>query len=119
MALADPQSVTIGTAVSMPRTITDRQSAQYAASDGSSSLVISHLTPRGRRRSLVKVTRKKITTDPLTDVKSEISASINITLDRPAAGFTEAELLELCTGSFGWGSASTNANFKKVIGMES
>lgn len=119
MALADPQSVTLGTAVSLPRTLTDKQSAEYTSADGTAALTISHQVVRGRRRSLIKVGRKKVTTDPLTDVKSEIGAVINISIDRPVVGFTEAELLELCTGSFGWGSASTNANFKKILGMES
>jgi len=119
MSLADPQSLTVGTAVTLPRTSTGNTSAEYTNADGSISLLVSHQVVRGRRRSLVKATRKKVSTDPLTDVKSEIGTVINISIDRPAVGFTEAELIELCTGAFGWSTAGTNANLKKVLGLES
>ena len=118
MALADPQSITVGSAVSLPRTLTDKQSAEYTSADGTVSLLVSHQSVKGRRRSLVKAKRKKVTTDPLTDNKSEIGAVINISIDRPN-GFTEAELVELCTGAFTWNTAGTNANLKKVLGFES
>ncbi len=119
MALADPQSVTLGSAVTLPRTITDKMSAQYTSADGTTQLLVSHQIVKGRRRSLVKIGRKKVSTDVLTDVKSEITAGISVSIDRPAVGFTEAELLELLSGFNTWGSASTNANFKKVLGIES
>ena len=119
MALADPQSVTIGSAISLPRTVTDKQSATYMSGDGVVNLVVNHSLPKARRRSFTRVQRKKVTTDPLTDVKSEIGAAISITIDRPAVGFTEAELIELVTGAFGWFTAGTNANLKKVLGLES
>lgn len=119
MALADPQSITVGTAVTLPRTVTGETSAQYASADGTVSLLVSHQLTRGRRRTLIKASRKKVSTDPLTDVKSEIGAVINISIDRPSVGFTEAELVELCTGAFTWNTASTNANLKKVLGLES
>lgn len=119
MALADPQSVTLGSAVSLPRTTTGNTSAEYTSADGAASLLVSHQVVKGRRRSLIKVTRKKVSTDPLTDVKSEIGAVINISIDRPGVGFTEGELIELATGAFTWNTASTNANLKKVLGLES
>jgi len=119
MALADPQSVTIGTAVSMPRVRTGESSATYGAADGTSDLTVTHQVAKGRRRSLIRVSRRKVSTDVLTDTKSEIGAVVNISIDRPGVGFTEAELLELVSGAFGWGTASTNANLKKVLGLES
>jgi len=119
MALADPQTMTVGSAVTLPRTVTDNTAATYTSADGAVSLLVSHQAKNGRRRSLIKGSRKKVSTDPLTDVKSEIGSVINISIDRPAVGFTEAELLELISGVFGWGTASTNANLKKVLGLES
>lgn len=119
MALADPQSVTLGSAISHPRTRTDATSAEYTSADGTSSLLVSHQVAKGRRRSLIKITRKKVSTDVLTDMKSEIGAVINISIDRPGVGFTEAELIELFSGANTWASASTNANLKKVLGLES
>lgn len=123
MAFADPQSVTLGSAISLPRVTTGANDASYKSADGNTTLNIAHTryVRRGesRIRSLVKVERRKISTDVLTDVKSYISAPINITIDRPEVGFTEAELLELVTGSSTWLTASTNANAKKVLGTES
>lgn len=119
MSLADPQSLTVGSAVSLPRTTTGEKSAEYTSADGTIGLLVSHQIVRGRRRTLIKASRKKVSTDVLTDVKSEIGAVINISIDRPNVGFTEAELIELCTGATTWMTASTNANLKKVLGLES
>lgn len=123
MAFSDPQSVTLGSAISLPRTVTGTMNADYKSADGNTTLSIAHTryTRRGetRIRSLVKVTRRKISTDVLTDVKSYIEAPINVTIDRPEVGFTEAELLELVTGVSTWLTASTNANAKKVLVTES
>ncbi len=119
MALADPQSMTVGTLQSLPRTTTGSTQAEYSTADGTLKLLVSHQQTKGRRRSLVKSNRSKVSTNVLTDVKSEISAGINISIDRPAVGFTETELIELVTGAFGWLTAGTNANLKKVLGLES
>lgn len=119
MALADPQSVTTDVAYTLPRIKTGDTSAEYATSDGTKSLLVSHQVVRGRRRSLIKVQTKKVSTDPLTDVKSEIGAVVNISIDRPSVGFTETELLQLVKGAFTWGTASTDANLKKTLGLES
>lgn len=112
MALADPQSMTVGSAVSLPRIQTGDTSAVYATADGTIDLTVSHQVSKGRRRSLIRASRRKVSTDVLTDVKSEIGAAVNISIDRPSVGFTETELLELLTGAFGWGTATTNANLK-------
>lgn len=119
MALADPQSMTVGTAQTLARTNTGSTSAEYTNSDGTVSLLVSHQVVKGRRRSLIKATKKKVSTDVLTDVKSEIGTVVNISIDRPGVGFTETELIELATGAFTWATASTNANLKKVLGLES
>lgn len=119
MALADPQSVTTDSAKSLARVVTGDMSASYLVSDGTLELFVSHQQPRGSRRTLVKLTQKKVSTDPLTDVKSEIQAQAYLTLVRPNVGFSEAELIQLVTGLFGWHTATTNANLKKVIGLES
>lgn len=119
MALADPQSITLGSAVSLPRIHTGDMSAQYVAADGTASILVSHVVKSARKRSLVRADRKKVSANVLTDVKSEIAAVVNISIDRPVTGFTEAELIELVTGAFSWLTAGTNANLKKVLGLES
>lgn len=119
MALADPQSVTIGSAVSLARVLTGEQNATYLSADGTKSLTVSHRITRGRRTTLVRIGSKKISTDVLTDTKSEIEAVMNITFNRPNVGFAEAELIELATGGTTWLSAGTFANTKRVLALES
>lgn len=121
MALADPQSVTVGTATSLPRVITDNMAATYRNLDGSIVLDVSHQEVRNtkRLRTRVRVLRKKVTVNPLSDVKSEIDSAVTVVIDRNNAGWTETELIELITGVSGWLTAGTNANAKKVLGLES
>lgn len=119
MALADPQSFTTDSAKTLNRTVTGNTSATYATDDGVLELFVSHQTPKGSRKTLVKATLKKVSTDPLTDVKSEIQAQAYLVMLRPNVGFTEAELIQLATGLFTWNTASTNANLKKVLGLQS
>jgi hypothetical protein len=123
MGLADPQSVTLGSAISLPRVVTGATNATYRAADGLAAMEVTQTSfirkGEPRSRSLVKVTRRKISTDVLTDVKSYIDATIYVTFDRPDIGFTEAELIELLTGVNTNLTASTNANLKKVLGRES
>jgi hypothetical protein len=119
MALADPQSFTTDSAKQLNRVVTGDTSATYLTSDGTLELFVSHQTPKGSRRTLVKSTLKKVSSDPLTDVKSEIQAQAYLTIVRPNVGFTEAELIQLATGLFTWNTTGTNANLKKVLGLES
>lgn len=119
MALSDPQSVTVGSVTSLPRITQGANSNEYASADGGLTLLVSHQVGKGRRRSLVKIMRKKISTDVLTDVKTYVTSSINISFDRPEVAFTEAELVELVTGATTWLTASTNANAKAVLGLQS
>lgn len=119
MALSDPQTVTIGSSQTLARILTGAQNASYQSADGAFFVNVSHEVTKTRKRSLVQVGRKTITTDALSDLKSEIVAKLNLTFDRPLAGFTEAELLELLTGANTWLSASTNAIAKKVLALES
>lgn len=120
MALSDPQTVTVGTAQTLARILTDTSAATYQSADGIFALKVSHQVTRTRKRSLVEISRKKIAADPLvTTVNVEYSAVLRIVFDRPIVGFTEAELLEPLTGISTWLSASTNANAKKVLALES
>ena len=61
MALTDPQSVTLGSAISLPRITTGPNSAEYKSADGMATMFISHsrFVRRGERRirSLVRVER--------------------------------------------------------------
>lgn len=119
MALPDPQSITLSAAVSLPRVQTDPMASMYMAADKTAQLQVRQATPKNRRRTYLQLSRRKISTDVLTDVKSYISASISVSIDRPEVGFTESELIELVTGITTWLTESANAKSKRVLGLES
>lgn len=59
----------------------------FTSLDGSVILEIRQKSTRSRKRSEFVLTLRKIATDPLTAVTSEISASLGIYVDQPKVGF--------------------------------
>lgn len=120
MALADPQSITISGVVStLPRVETNPTSSVYRKPDGVLALEVNQSDGPRVVSSLYRLTTNKITTDPLSDLKSRISANAYIVVRRPKAGFTETELVDLVKGLVDSLSASTYAQLKKLLGLES
>lgn len=119
MALADPQSVTIGSATTpLPRVSSGQNTAGYMSADSAINLTVSHTYGR-RTRRVVKVTTAKITTDPLiTGQNVRVSASAHVVLDVPPSGFTATEQKDLLLALATWLSASTGANATKLVGGE-
>jgi hypothetical protein len=69
---------------------------------------------------MARLDLSKLTTDPFDETqKVEVSASVYLVLDRPLAGFTNAELKLLVEGLTTFLTASTGANIKKLIASES
>lgn len=119
MAYADPQSVTIGSALSLARTGQGIDSGTFTKDDGTAQLLISHSNGR-RRRHTARVNFSKVVADPLvTGTNLRVSASAYIVLDVPINGFTVAEQVQIITGLTTWLTASTNANATKLVGGES
>jgi hypothetical protein len=116
----DPQSVTIGSALSLPRVGISGNSGSFLKDDGTAGLSVAHSTSKSnRRRSTVRVDFSKIAADPLlTGTNLRLSASVYIVLDRPINGFTVAEQVQIITGLTTWLTASTNANATKFAGSE-
>lgn len=121
MALADPQSVTIGSAVSLPRTGSGLNAGAFTSSDGNAKLEISHQFSRNSRvRRTARLTHRKIAADPLAaDRNLEYSMTTYVVFDVPLVGYTVAEAVQVGTGLTTWLTASTNANMTKVLGGES
>lgn len=121
MALADPQSVTIGSALSLPRTSSGLNLGAFTKDDGNAKLEISHqFTPRARVRRTVRLTHRKIAADPLVAAQNlQYSATAYVVFDVPLVGYTVAEATQVGTGLTTWLTASTNANLIKVLGGES
>lgn len=121
MALADPQSITIGTtpgAVSLPRTSTGVNSSVYTSADSTTKESISHQYGK-RNRHLVRVDFSKVAPDPFqTDVNQRFSMSAYVVIDAPADGFSVAEQKDVVTGLLSQLTASSGALITKVIGGE-
>lgn len=115
---ADPQSITVnGVAHSLPRIAVGDLSASYEQNDGTFHLDISHqVTKQDRVRSLVRVSQKKVVTDPLNSVNDYDNLTLTFTLDRPSYGFSQTETEQLVAGLVAW---LTTGNVDKLYGRES
>jgi hypothetical protein len=120
MAFADPQSIKIeGATTSLPRISTGGMASEYASEDGALSLKIS--TTNGRRkRQVVRLDQTKITDDPFNDsLNVTVGESVYLVVDRPIAGFTNAQALKAVEGFVELLSASTFSAVKKMLASES
>ncbi|DAD50408.1 coat protein [ssRNA phage Zoerhiza.2_25] len=119
MALADPQSVTIGAATTpLPRVSTGANTSAYQSADSTVQLTASHSYGKRNRRT-ARVTSTKITVDPLlTNVNVRVSASAYVVIDVPPSGFSAVEQKDLLLSIATWLSASSGANAVKLIGGE-
>jgi hypothetical protein len=120
MAFSDPQSIDPGTgAVSLPRIpASSPGTGEFLNADGTLLMSVRH--NRGKRiSSSVQVRLSKLVSDPLrpADYKP-VDASVTIAVNKPLQGFTAAELLSLLNGTIANLAASTDANKKKLLGLE-
>ena len=118
MALADPQSITIGgTATSLPRTDGPNPGI-FMSADGTTTMRVIPVNGKRHRRT-VRVDFTKIAADPLTAVNKRVSGSVYVVVDFPVDGFTQTELVDQVKALSDWLTASTNANTIKVLNSES
>lgn len=122
MALADPQSVTIGTApgaVSLPRTGLDMTEGAFMSSDANTKFAVSHQYNK-RKRHLVRLDFQKIAADPLVSSTNVIyGMSAYIVIDVPLTGFTVSEQKDVVGALAGYITAGSYANIIKILGGES
>lgn len=75
----------------------------FETADGIYKAEIRQKSTKARKRHEIVVTKRKIATDPLTAVLSEVSASAGFFVDEPKIGFTDEELHDLArTIVMGW-----------------
>ncbi len=118
MAYTDPQSVTIGSAYSLPRTGSGINSGTFSDSTGVAKLSVAHQYGKRTRRT-ARVDFSKIAADPLISSQNiRHSASVYLVIDTPITGFTVAEQVQIITGLTTWLTATTNANATKLAGGE-
>lgn len=121
MALADPQSVTIGgVANSLPRTGAGIDNAVYTKDDHTVRLRVTHSPGKTRTRRSVRLDFSKIAADPLlAGVNREASMSAFVNIDVPNVGLTVTEQKDVVAGLVAALTASSNALLIKIIGGES
>jgi hypothetical protein len=116
---ADPQSLTIGTALSLPRIGTGLNTGVFQTSDGLVKYSVSHVNGK-RNRHTARVDLAKVAADPLNAAQNlRYSMSGYFVLDVPPVGFSVTEQINLITGLTGNMAAATNANWTKFVGGES
>lgn len=113
---AEPQNITIsaGSRVTT-RVLTGSEVGRFIAPERDTVIEVSH-SAKNRLRSVVKLQTKKFSADPTVPaVRDQV---IQLTINRPNVGFSEAETLADVKGLLSWLSAGTDANLKKFIGGE-
>lgn len=116
---ADPQSLTIGSALSLPRIGTGLNTGVFQTSDGLVKYTLSHVLGK-RNRHTARVDLAKVAADPLNAAQNlRYSMSGYVVLDVPPVGFSVTEVINMITGLTGNMAASTNANWTKFVGGES
>lgn len=121
MAFLDPQTVTVdGTANSLGRVLTGTNIGKFINTDGSFTLEVGPRTlSSGRTSRSAALRNTKITSDPLvTTTNVRVSDTIRLVIDRPANGYTDAEVVKQVTGFIAWLTANTNANLTKLVSGE-
>jgi hypothetical protein len=119
MALTDPQKITISAAESkLPRVNTGNFSSTYENEDGTVRLTLS-TQQSGRKRHVVRVDVEKITEDPFSGDNVPVSMSVYTVIDRPLAGYTNAEALAVFAGFTTLLTESSSSLVTKLLGSES
>lgn len=118
MALTDPQSVTIGSAISLPRTGQGVSSGVFTSADGLVRLIVSHNLGK-RRRTTVRVEHRKVAANVWdSSVNAEYSMTTYVVIDWPTVGYTVAEAKQVVDGLVGLLAAGSGAIVTKVLGLE-
>ncbi len=120
MSFSDPQSVTVNAvAQSMARTGAGASSGSFAHADGTFFLDISHQKGATRNRRMIKLSQKKITTDPYaSDRNINVGMSTYLVVDSPTVGFSVAELKYVVDALVDYLDAASGAKVTQLLGGE-
>lgn len=117
MGFADPiPNVTLsGAAQTLGRISTVGSKSIYRKTDGSLLYTVSHQNANKQRvRSMARL-------DQNIDINADLvleNMNAYVVVDRPVAGFTQTQYIDLVTCLFGSLTASTNAGLIKLFGLE-
>lgn len=120
MALADPQALTIGSALSLPSLQISPTTTVYQTSDGQVALTVSQTIGKDTINSMVRVDKTVIAADPISTLNKSLTGSVWFVFKFPIKnfGFTEADKIAIFTGLSGQLTAATNTVLKKVLSGE-
>jgi hypothetical protein len=120
MAFSDPQSVTVNSvAQSLARVSTGENASSYRKDDGSYRMTVRHSYGK-RNRSNIRLDFVKVAADPFTpSINKEINVNVGLTIDRPAAGFTNTEIKYVVDALTAYLAASSGAKVTQLLGGES
>lgn len=121
--LTEPISFTPagGTAKSLPRVQIKDKEAIYQSADGLWAADVAHQVVKSkdgkeRVRHRARFDQRKVVTDPITSVMDYDTATVNLSIERPAYGFTVAEIDALVQGFKAW---LTTGIVTQLYGQES
>lgn len=121
MALADPQSVNIGGAISLPSVAGGGPTSTiYTSADGTVSMTVSQTIGKDSINSMVRVDKTVIAADPISTANKSLTGSIWFVFKFPIKnfGFSEADKIAIYAGLTGQLEASTNAVLKQVLAAQ-
>lgn len=119
MALADPQTITIGSAISLGRTQDDGGTSLYRSADLTVlETATATQTKAGRVRSSLRVDRAIVAADPISALNVQQTGSVYVVFDFPKFGFSTADKIALFTGLSGQLTASSNLVLTKLLSLE-
>lgn len=93
MALADPQTLTVNSVdQTLNRIKSDGFRSEYATSDETFKLIVSHQESKNRTRRMVRVDQRVVAADPLTSQNEYKSLGVYLVIDEPEYGFSDTEI---------------------------
>lgn len=113
------QTVTIaGSAVSLPRVSSEKNSGTFKSNDGLVTETVSHTYGR-RTRRMFRLDHSKVAPDVFLSSTNTISSmGVYLVVDSPTAGYTVAQQKEVIDGLLSQLNASSGALITKFLGGE-
>lgn len=99
MALTDPQTITIdGVAISLALVQNQGTSSLYQSADNLDALRVSWNKQNGKVRYLISFRESAIASDPISAANKSVTTTINLTIDQPDFGITDARVVKIIAG---------------------
>lgn len=121
MSLADPQTITIGSAISLARVSDDGYKSQYFSSDRLVRETVSSqysTGTAGRTKTLFRVDKDVVAVDPISALNKSLTGSVYVVCDFPLFGYTTADKIAMFTGMSTQLTATSNLVLTKILQLE-